>query len=160
MGIFKWKKIDKNKVDKEEQAQSASAPVEPAGKKVEDKSAMKDLYREGQAGKKPSVSGKTAESRAPSGFYGHVLFKPLVTEKATNLGALNKYAFAVSERANKIEIAKAVRSVYGIKPVSVRLVSMKGKKVRHGRIIGRRKNWKKAIITLPAGQSINIYEGV
>ncbi|MCU0679217.1 MAG: 50S ribosomal protein L23 [Planctomycetes bacterium] len=89
-----------------------------------------------------------------------ILIKPLVTEKAANLGAENKYVFAVAPSANKIEITKAVTQVYGIKPISVNIVRVKGKKVRYGRIRGERKDWKKAIIMLPAGKSINIYEGV
>ncbi|MBI4812498.1 50S ribosomal protein L23 [Candidatus Falkowbacteria bacterium] len=88
------------------------------------------------------------------------LIKPLITERASVLGALNKYVFEVAKGANKIEIAKAVNEVYGIQPVSVNIIRIKGKEVKHGRMSGRRKDWKKAIITLPAGESIKVYEGV
>jgi len=84
----------------------------------------------------------------------------LVTEKVSNLGALNKYVFAVAPKTNKVEVAKAVKEIYGIKPVNVNMIKMAGKKARYGRISGRRKDWKKAIVTLPAGQTIKIYEGV
>ncbi|MDD5071997.1 MAG: 50S ribosomal protein L23 [Patescibacteria group bacterium] len=89
-----------------------------------------------------------------------MLLKPLVTEKATNLGVLNKYVFAVSSKANKIEIAKAVEEVYGIKPVKVNIIKGKGKTIRSGRIFGKRKDWKKAVVALPEGKTIKIYEGV
>ena len=62
--------------------------------------------------------------------------------------------------ANKIEIAKAVNDVYGVKPVSVNIIKTKGKKTRSGRVTGKRKDWKKAVVTLKKGESIKIYEGV
>ncbi|MFA5163371.1 MAG: 50S ribosomal protein L23 [Patescibacteria group bacterium] len=89
-----------------------------------------------------------------------MLIKPLVTEKATNLSAQNQYVFMVAPRANKIEVAKAVASVYHVKPLGVNLVNVKGKQVTRGRVRGNRKDWKKAIVTLAAGQTIKMYEGV
>ncbi|MDD5290652.1 MAG: 50S ribosomal protein L23 [Patescibacteria group bacterium] len=89
-----------------------------------------------------------------------MLLKPLVTEKATNLGVLNKYVFAVSQKANKIEIAEAIEAVYGVRPVKVNIMRAEGKTIRSGRTFGRRKDWKKAIVALPAGKTIKIYEGV
>ncbi|MCF7820677.1 MAG: 50S ribosomal protein L23 [Candidatus Pacebacteria bacterium] len=89
-----------------------------------------------------------------------VLIKPLVTEKAANLSATNQYVFMVAKEANKIEVAKAVYEVYKIKPLGVNIVNNKGKRVRRGRQVGKRKDWKKAIVSLPAGKTLNIYEGV
>ncbi|MDP3042824.1 MAG: 50S ribosomal protein L23 [bacterium] len=89
-----------------------------------------------------------------------VLVKPLVTEKGSVMNAENKYIFEVAKKANKIEIAKAVIEVYGIKPVSVNIIKMQGKKTRYGKIAGKRKDWKKAVVTLPEGESIKVYEGV
>ncbi|MBA3047826.1 50S ribosomal protein L23 [Patescibacteria group bacterium] len=128
---------------------------------------MKDLYEEGQAEKvrKTAKTDKSEKSDEKKKIkkYGNaykVLVKPLITEKATNLGAENKYVFEVSTQANKIEIAKAINEVYGIKPVNVNIVKMKGKKIRSGKTLGRRKDWKKAIIQLPEGKTIKVYEGV
>ncbi|OIO07421.1 50S ribosomal protein L23 [Candidatus Falkowbacteria bacterium CG1_02_41_21] len=89
-----------------------------------------------------------------------MLVKPLVTEKATNLGGQNKYVFIVDINANKIEVAKAIDEVYGLNPISVNMVKMKGKQVARGRITGRRKDFKKAIVTLKKGETIQVYEGV
>ena len=89
-----------------------------------------------------------------------VLIKPLVTEKAGFLGHENKYVFEVAVDTNKIEVAKAIEEVYAIKPVSVNIMNRDGKSVRRGRTMGRRKDWKKAIVELPKGKTINIYEGV
>ncbi len=120
---------------------------------------MKDLY----SGTESGPSAKLGTSKAKDMVHGDaykVIMKPLVTEKVSGLGALNKYVFAVANKANKIEVAKAIKQIYGIKPTGVNIIRMEGKKARYGRISGRRKDWKKAIVTLPKGQAIKIYEGV
>ncbi|MFA5886473.1 MAG: 50S ribosomal protein L23 [Patescibacteria group bacterium] len=89
-----------------------------------------------------------------------MLISPLITEKATNLSAENKYIFIVSDKANKIEIAKAIEALYQVKPLKVNLINVLGKKVVRGKIKGQRSSWRKAIITLAKGETIKIYEGV
>lgn len=89
-----------------------------------------------------------------------ILEKPLITEKVTDLGAYNKYAFQVSLNANKSEVKKAVKEVYGVEPICVNIVNVSGKKVRFGRVSGKTKNKKKAIITLKKGEKIEVYQGV
>ncbi len=118
---------------------------------------MKDLYTEES---KTVKAGKAKGKIIKNNLAYRQLIKPLITEKATNLAAENKYVFVVDKNTNKIEIAKAVEAIYGVKPSSVNLINVAGKKVTRGRISGQRKNWKKAIITLPKGQTIKIYEGV
>lgn len=160
MALFGAKKTKDTKSDSKKTAK----PVEEVEAKKkesinEDKEqSMKDLYAE-EAIKKTSRSKKTASSSKFDGAF-RVLVKPLVTEKATELVSQNKYSFVVSREANKIEVTKAVYAVYGVKPVSVNVISMKGKAVTRGRIKGKRKDWKKAIVTLKKGESIKIYEGV
>lgn len=137
------------------------------------KPSMKELYEDGHSsipadtkamgGKKATEGKKIVEGKKKVKKYGNayrILVKPLVTEKAANLGTENKYVFAVSSKANKIEIAKAINEVYGIKPVAVNIIKMQGKKTRYGRVAGRTKDWKKAVVTLPEGESIKVYEGV
>ena len=109
--------------------------------------------------KKKVVKAVKSEGTRIKNAYS-ILIKPLVTEKAGFLGHENKYVFEVSVDANKIEIAKAIEEVYAIKPVSVNIMNRDGKTVRRGRTMGRRKDWKKAIVELPKGKTINIYEGV
>ena len=114
---------------------------------------------------KKAKAKKSAKStsKVKTGWYSDahsVLLRPMISEKATDLAAQNKYVFHVAPHANKIEIQKAIMSVYGVKPVSVRVISMKGKKARWGRIMGSRKNWKKAIVTVKPGESIQLYQGV
>lgn len=127
------------------------------GEKKEAKTtSMKDVYAKDEAAKKES---KPAGERKFGSAY-RILVKPLVTEKASVAGAENKYIFEVANNANKVEVAKAIKEVYGIAPTKVNIVCVLGKKSRYGKTQGKRKDWKKAIITLPEGKSIKVYEGV
>lgn len=129
-----------------------------APKKEEAAVSMQDLYSDTPKTGKAGATGSKKDVKANNAY--HFLVKPLITEKATNLVAQNKYVFVVSEGANKIEIAKAIEALYGVKPLKINLSNVKGKKVARGRIRGQRSDWRKAVITLPKGQAIKIYEGV
>jgi large subunit ribosomal protein L23 len=85
---------------------------------------------------------------------------PSVTEK-NNIMRMdqNKYAFVVHPSANKIQIKKAVESIFSVKVVSVRTQNVLGKIKRMGRYSGRRPSWKKAIVRIQTGQNIPIFEG-
>ncbi len=89
-----------------------------------------------------------------------ILLRPVISEKATMANSLNQYVFAVNNKANKVEIKKAIKAVYGVMPASVNVINELGKNVRVGRKFGKRKNTKKAIVTLKKGDSITIYEGI
>ncbi len=95
----------------------------------------------------------------PVGLEG-VLVRPLVTEKASHLARVAQYVFSVHPDANSTEIRSAAKAMYGVLPVSVNIQIVRGKVVRFGRSNGKRKNWKKAIVTLPKGKTIDIYAGV
>ncbi|MFA6306955.1 MAG: 50S ribosomal protein L23 [Patescibacteria group bacterium] len=156
MGLFNKKtEIKKQSAAKIAKVSDAKSAVKTG---VETKS-MKDLYGAAEAGKAKSTA-KPSEKKSVFGNAYKIIMKPLVTEKVSGLGALNKYVFAVAKNANKIEVAKAIKEIYGIKPVGVNVIRMSGKKARYGRISGQRKDWKKAIITLPKGETIKVYEGV
>jgi large subunit ribosomal protein L23 len=88
------------------------------------------------------------------------IYYPLISEKATQLAALNKYVFVVPVSANKSEIVKTVKNVYGVSPKKVNSVRNEGKQVRYGRVKGKKSDFKKVIVTLAAGEKIEIYEGV
>ncbi len=86
---------------------------------------------------------------------------PLVTEKTTLQKELyNQVTFKVDKRANRVEIKDAVERNFNTKVKQVRTLQVKGKVKQRGRIIGKRKDWKKAIITLMPGQRIDFFEGV
>ena len=71
--------------------------------------------------------------------------------------AHNQYAFEVDRRASKDEIRMALRTLFNVDPVEVRTAVVRGKNKRVGRNSGRRPNWKKAIVTLKEGQSIDLF---
>lgn len=85
-----------------------------------------------------------------------VLEGPHITEKAGRLEALRQYVFRVTPKANKIEIARAVEKVYGVTVTAVRTVRVPGKVRRRGRYSGFRPGYKKAIVTLKSGESIEL----
>ena len=91
-----------------------------------------------------------------------VIRRPLITEKSTRLKeASNTICFEVAKDANKIEIAKAVTALFGVKVADVRVANRQGKLKRMGRFVGRRKDWKKAYVRLAPGEkSIEFFEGV
>ncbi len=87
------------------------------------------------------------------------LIRPLVTEKSTSLlGTERSYAFEVSVDATKPQIRKAIEEFYGVEVESVRTLIMRGKVKRFGRRFGKRKNWKKAYVTLSEGHELNLFE--
>ncbi len=86
---------------------------------------------------------------------------PVVTEKTTLQKELNnQVTLKVDKRANRVEIKNAVEKSFNTKVKQVRTLQVKGKIKQRGRIIGKRKDWKKAIITLMPGQRIDFFEGV
>lgn len=89
-----------------------------------------------------------------------IIQKPVITEKATIMREGNKYAFRVHPKANKIQIRQAVESIFEVKVESVRTVTVPSKPKRQGLHQGRRAGWKKAYVTLRAGDSIEIVENI
>jgi large subunit ribosomal protein L23 len=90
-----------------------------------------------------------------------ILKKPLITEKGTMLREKdNKVIFAVPVDANKVEIKRAVEEMFNVHVEDVKTMIMKGKTKRWGQHPYARSDWKKAIVTLKAGESIEFYEGV
>jgi large subunit ribosomal protein L23 len=91
----------------------------------------------------------------------NIIKRPLVTEK-TNIQKedSNQVTFEVDPRANRIEIQRAIEQIFKVKVAKTRTVNVKGKIKRRGRIMGKRKDWKKAIVTLMPGERIDFFEGV
>ncbi len=89
-----------------------------------------------------------------------VILGPLITEKSALQQDENIYAFRVGERASKIEIKSAIEDLFGVEVLGVRTARVRGKVKRFGRFFGKRRNWKKAYVTLAEGSAINLYENV
>ncbi len=90
-----------------------------------------------------------------------IIKRPLITEKSTaQKEEANQIAFIVDPKAIKIEIQQAVENLFKVKVIKVNTINMLGKKKRWGRFMGQKPDWKKAIVTLRAGDHIEFFEGV
>src|SRR3989338_3394361 len=134
LNLFKKKEEAKDK-KKETKSEAKTPTVELREKPIKSetpatkKGDKKVESRPTQTGSK-EVKGKTAQAY-------RVIIKPLVTEKAADLGALGKYVFAIDPKMNKIEVKKAIRSIYKVDPVQVNILNFSGKYVRYGRVWGK-----------------------
>ena len=90
-----------------------------------------------------------------------IILAPVVTEKSVAALADKKYTSKVAEEANKIEVARAVAEIFGVKVAKVNTISMKGRKRRQGRNEGYTPSWKKAVVTLtPDSKTIEFFDGL
>ncbi|HDQ71549.1 MAG TPA: 50S ribosomal protein L23 [Chloroflexi bacterium] len=91
-----------------------------------------------------------------------IIIRPIDTEKSRfQSSELGKYTFEVHPGANKIEVKQAVEEIYGADVISVNMLIMPAKINRHGRrLVTRRRAWKKAVVTVAAGQRPDVFEGV
>ena len=90
-----------------------------------------------------------------------IIIKPIITE-ASMMGIVSKkYTFKVATDANKVEIARAVEELFGVKVAKVNTVTVNGKMRRYGRFEGYKASWKKAIVTLTEdSQTIELFDGM
>lgn len=89
-----------------------------------------------------------------------IIKRPLITEKTSIQKAVsNQFTFEVDRKANRVEIKKAIEGIFKVNVAGVRTMQIKGKVKRRGRTVGRRRNWKKAIVKLMPGERIEFFEG-
>ncbi len=86
--------------------------------------------------------------------------RPVITEK-TNIQkeSYNQITFEIDRDANRVEIKKAVEDIFNVRVAVVRTMQVKGKTKQRGRIVGKRRDWKKAIVKLMPGERIDFFEG-
>jgi large subunit ribosomal protein L23 len=90
-----------------------------------------------------------------------IIIKPLITEKTSIQKELhNQLSFEVDRRANRIEIKQAIESIFNVRVAAVKTMQVTGKTKQRGRITGKRRDWKKAIVKLMPGERIDFFEGV
>ena len=89
-----------------------------------------------------------------------IIKRPLITEK-TNIQKeiANQLTFEVDRRANRIEIKQAIESAFKVRVAKIQTMQVRGKAKRRGRYVGKRRDWKKAIVTLMPGERIDFFEG-
>ncbi len=115
--------------------------------------------------KKPVAKKATAAVQPQNatllGMTADVLRHPLVTEKAATLASHGQYAFVVAPGATKVQVSQAVLARYGVRPTAVNVMNVAGKAVRsRAGQTGRRRDWRKAIVTVPAGTTLALMENV
>ncbi|HET9955971.1 MAG TPA: 50S ribosomal protein L23 [Polyangiaceae bacterium] len=89
----------------------------------------------------------------------HIIKRPIaLTEKASRLKEQNKVVFEVAPQANKIEIRNAVETLFSVKVTEVNTLIQRGKVKRMGRDEAKRRNWKKAVVTLREGDDIQFFD--
>ena len=90
-----------------------------------------------------------------------IIKRPLITEKTSIQKELyNQLTFEVDRRANRIEIKRAIETLFNVRVSDVKTIQVTGKIKRRGRIVGKRRDWKKAIVSLMPGERIDFFEGV
>lgn len=122
----------------------------PAAKADEKKEEKKVVQAETKAEKAEKAPRETGDSY-------RTLLRPIVTEKSTAAGKEAAYVFEVAPSANKIAVKKAIKDLYGVEAVSVRVLRVLGKPVRTRSGFARRAAWRKAYVTLKKGQTIDVY---
>lgn len=89
-----------------------------------------------------------------------IIRRPIITEKTSiQKETHNQLTFEVDRKANSIEIKKAIEDIFNVNVARIRTMQVKGKTKQRGRIVGKRRDWKKAIITLMPGERIDFFEG-
>jgi large subunit ribosomal protein L23 len=90
-----------------------------------------------------------------------IIIRPLITEKTSiQKEDHNQVSFEVDRRANRVEIRRAIEKIFNVRVADVRTMQVKGKVKQRGRIVGKRRDWKKAIVNLMPGERIDFFEGV
>ncbi|MDT8284680.1 MAG: 50S ribosomal protein L23 [Thermovirgaceae bacterium] len=88
-----------------------------------------------------------------------IILRPVITEKSSRLMEQNKYTFEVHPRANKIEVRNAVTTLFKVKVVKVSTIYVRSKPKKMGAFLGKSRAWKKAVVTVAAGERIEFFEG-
>ena len=86
-----------------------------------------------------------------------IIIRPVITERSFDMQEYNRFTFEVAKTASKIEIAKAVEEIFDVKVLKVNTVNVKSKKKRMRNIEGKTRTWKKAIVTLAEGDTIELF---
>ncbi|MFA5946488.1 MAG: 50S ribosomal protein L23 [Patescibacteria group bacterium] len=139
MAIFKKKTAVPVEADVKTEAPKEVKKTAPKAKKEEKRDVLK------------------AQGGAVSALAARTLLAPLVTEKTAHLADAGVYAFRVPLNANRVAVRAAFKELYKVAPANVNIMRVHGKESKSGRFASRASDWKKAMITLPAGSRVDIF---
>lgn len=90
-----------------------------------------------------------------------IIIRPLITEKTSIQKEMhNQVTFEVDRRANRIEVKRAIETIFKVRVAGVKTMQIMGKTKQRGRVTGKRRDWKKAVVKLLPGERIDFFEGV
>jgi len=162
MGLLnRFKKENvKDTAKKDDKAVKVSDPKKKVSKLTAKKEVGKKVSKPAEKKAKAPQKEQSFKKKKEGGTAPGIILYPLISEKSVQLSMEDQYVFAVATSAGRVAVKMAIRDLYGVMPTKVRLMNVKGKAVRMGRKRGKRKDWKKAIVSLPKGTRLEIYEGV
>lgn len=131
----------------------------PAATEVAEVKAAKPASKKTKAAPKAEKT-VPAGGKVVSAFTARTLLAPLVTEKAAHLADAGVYAFLVPASANRVAVGQAFRELYKVTPVKVNIIRVHGKEHRFGGVVSRQTDWKKALVSVPKGTRIDIFEKI
>jgi large subunit ribosomal protein L23 len=144
---------------KKEEAPGKASVANQVNQQSEPKKAAKSSDTKAPVTKKKEV--KTAPKvTSATRLATRTLLQPIVTEKTASLSDANVITFAVHPKANRVAVRQAFRELYKVTPSKVNIINVRGKSVRFGRVRGKRQDYKKALITIPKGTRVDVFEGV
>jgi large subunit ribosomal protein L23 len=109
---------------------------------------------------KKVAAPKAQKSSGLSAFAVSILIAPIATEKSAKLSDASMVTFKVHPSANRVSVRQAFKEAYGVMPRKVNVMNVHGKEKRFGGFASRRSDWKKAIVLLPEGTTVNVFETV
>ncbi len=165
--LGKWFKKDKQeRLDKQTDVDvDAEQKIEKSKKPEIDRTEIKSEKKKEDAKKAGTKKDEEEKVDAPMmtlktpDYMSNIIKRLHVTEKAADAESQSVYTFVVDMKATKNEIAKEIKRTYNVTPEKIRVMNMRGKRVRWGRNRGQRSGWRKAMVALKKGEKINLHEG-
>ncbi|MFH1712253.1 MAG: 50S ribosomal protein L23 [Patescibacteria group bacterium] len=149
-----WNKF-KKKEESVEKGSVVKQIVDNQGDKQE-KQLKKSVKKVDKQDKKsPDKIATSASKRSTA-----TILEPIVTEKTAKLSDQGVIVLKVAKNANRIMVRQAVRELYKVNPIKINIINVRGKRVNFGRQRGKRVDYKKALVILPKGTRVDIFEGV
>ena len=155
MGILN-KIIKNNEKEKVDDKKTASVKKKDTNEDKEKKTVKSEKNNKGSVNKKSTGKiKKVSVDKMPDNYFD-IIVKPHISEKTFNLSQEDKYVFIVSDKSNKTEIKKAVKSIYGVSVISVNIINIHSRIKRFRGRMGLKSGYRKAIVKLAKGHKIDL----